>query len=484
MAAGWGGRPEWVMARSWTRERNWPGRREESPIGVVEPRKKISQYTSAALQAEAGGKAMISAEIERCAGIDVGKERLAVCIMIGPLAGEPRVEIREYGTINAELEQLREWLVKEGVTHAVMESTGSYWKPIFNVLEESVQVYLVNAQEVKNRKGHKTDKKDSWWLAHLLRHAMIRPSFVPGRGLRELRDLTRRRKKMIGNAVSERNRVDKVLQDANVKLSDALSNIFGVSGQRMLESLLEGQAKPEEIAAFAQRRAKQKIPEIIAALEGHRMRDHHRMMIRFSLEHLEFLERQILRLDEEIVAKIEELGYTRQWQLLQSLPGFQAVSAANVLAEVGPDTQPFPSPQHLGSWAGVCPGNNRSAGKNKGSKTQRGNRWLRAALTECAWGAAATKGCFLKEKFWRLATKKPHKAPAVVAVGHILLMLVYQVLKTGQPYQERGQPILDENRKERLIRHHVRRLGKLGIRVRSTALPKPRPQRHKKKSGD
>ena len=233
---------------------------------------------------------MICAEIERCAGIDVGKERLSVSVMVGPLAGEPRVEYREFGTITAELEHLRQWLQAEGVTHVVMESTGSYWKPVFNVLEDSVRVYLANPQDVKNRKGHKTDKKDSWWLAHLLRHAMIRPSFVPSRGLRELRDLTRRRGKMIGVGTSERNRVDKMLQDANVKLSSALSDIFGVSGQLMLEALLEGKAQPAEIAQFAKNRAQRKIPQIVAALEGHRMSDHHRQMIRYSLEHLRFLE--------------------------------------------------------------------------------------------------------------------------------------------------------------------------------------------------
>jgi transposase len=415
---------------------------------------------------------MISAEIERCAGIDVGKQRLAVCVMIGPLSGEPGVEIREYGTITAELERLRQWLVQEGVTHVVMESTGSYWKPVWNVLEESVRVYLANSQEVKTRKGHKTDKKDSWWLAHLLRHAMIRPSLVPPRGQRELRDFTRRRKKLIGTATSERNRVEKVLQDANVKLSNALSDIFGVSGQMMLEALLKGEAKPEEVAQFARGRAKQKIPEIIAALEGHRMSDHHRKLIRFSLEHLEFLERQILQLDEAIVAKIQELGYQREWELLQTVPALKETGAASVLAEVGPDTEPFASAKHLGSWAGVCPGNNRSAGKNKGNKTTRGNRWLRATLTECAWAAAAKRNCFLKEKFWRLATKKQRKAPAVLAVAHSLLMLVYQVLSTKKPYQERGQPILDEQRRVRIIRHHIRRLGKLGITVAS-ASPTP-----------
>ena len=285
---------------------------------------------------------MIHAEIERCAGIDVGKQRLAVCIMVGPLAEAPRVETRMFGATTAELERLREWLVEEAITHVVMESTGSYWKPVFNVLEESVLVYLANSQQVKNRRGHKTDKKDGWWLAHLLRHAMIRPSFVPFRGLRELRDLTRRRKKMIGNATSEKNRVDKVLQDANVKLSDALSNIFGVSGQLMLEALLDGKAKVEEIARLAKRRAKAKIPEIIASLDGHRMNDHHRRMIRMSLEHLRFLEEHLAELDRLIAAKIAEIGLVKQWELLQTLPGVQANSAAAIVAETGGDMNQFP----------------------------------------------------------------------------------------------------------------------------------------------
>jgi transposase len=414
---------------------------------------------------------MIAAEIERCAGIDVGKQRLAVCVMVGPLAGEPRVEIREFGTITAELESLRQWLQSEGVTHVVMESTGSYWKPVFNVLEDSVQVYLAKSQEVKNRKGHKTDKKDSWWLAHLLRHAMIRPSFVPPRGLRELRDLTRRRRKMIGAASSERNRVDKVLQDANVKLSSELSDIFGVSGQLMLEALLKGKASPADIAMFAQGSARGKVDKIRAALEGHRFNDHHRRMINYSLEHLRFLEDHIAELDREILAQIKALGYMRQWELLQTVPGIKEVGAASVLAEIGPDMTQFPTEKDISSWAGVCPGNNRTAGKDKGSKPNKGNRWLRSALTECAWGASRKKDCFVKPKFWRLTTKhKGRKPPATLAVAHTLLLLCYQVLKTGQPYQERGLPPMDEKQRNRLICHHVRRLGKLGIRVRSLSL--------------
>jgi transposase len=273
-------------------------------------------------------KAMICAAVERCAGIDVGKKWLSVCIMIGPLNGEPRAEKRRYGVNVADLKQLRNWLVSEGITHVAMESTGSYWKPVFNVLEESVTVYLANPQEVKNRKGHKTDDKDGWWLAHLLRHAMIHASFVPPRPIRELRDLTRRRARLNGAGTSEKNRVQKVLEDANVKLGNVLSDVFGASGQLMLDALLEGKAKPEEMAQFAKGRAKKKIPAIIEALEGHQMSEHHRKMVRYSLSHMKFLEEQIVEIDDDIKAKIHEMGMDREWELVQTVPGVKERGAA------------------------------------------------------------------------------------------------------------------------------------------------------------
>jgi transposase len=409
---------------------------------------------------------MISAAIERCAGIDVGKKFLAVCVMTGPLEGEARAVKRRFGTTIAELEALREWLQQEAVTHVVMESTGSYWKPVFNVLETSVKVYLANPQEVKNRKGHKTDDKDGWWLAHLLRHAMIRPSFIPSPRIRELRDLTRRRKRLLGNATSEKNRIQKVLEDANVKLGSVLTDVFGVSGQLMLDALLTGTARPEEIAQFAKQRARKKIPELIQALEGHRMSDHHRRMIRYSLQHLKFLDEQIGELDKAIATQIKESGIKREWELLQTVPGIQERSAASILAETGPNMEQFPTCKDLGSWAGICPGNNRSAGKNKSSRTTGGNPWLRTALTECAWAAAAKKNCFIKEKFWRIVSKSGgKKAPAVIAVAHTLLGLAYQVLSTHRPFEDRQAPPLDDRQRQRMIRHHVRRLGKLGITV-------------------
>jgi transposase len=388
--------------------------------------------------------------------------------MIGPLHGEPRVERRRVGVNIADLQQLRDWLCREAITHVVMESTGSYWKPVFNVLEDVVKVYLANPREVKNRKGHKTDDKDGWWLAHLLRHAMIHPSFIPPRPIRELRDLTRRRERLNGAGTAEKNRVQKILEDANVKLGNVLTDVFGVSGQLMLDALLKGEAKPEEIAQFAKRRAKKKIPEIVAALEGHQMSEHHRKMIRYSLSHMKFIEEQIEEIDRDIAAQIHAAGLDRQWQLLQTVPGVQERSAAKILAETGGDMTQFPSQRNLSSWAGVCPRNNRSAGRNRSNRPTGGNPWLRSALTECAWAAAAKKYCFLKEKFWRLTTKsRGKKNSALVAVAHNILQLVYEVLRTGEPYHDRQAPALSEQQKERLIRHHVRRLGKLGVRVHS-----------------
>lgn len=420
---------------------------------------------------------MICAAIERCAGIDVGKKFLAVCIMTGPLDGEPRVERRRFGTITAELESLRDWLTTEGITHVVMESTGSYWKPIFNVLEESVKVFLANPQEVKNRKGHKTDDKDGWWLAHLLRHAMIYPSFIPPRGIRELRDLTRRRKRLLSDATAEKNRVQKVLEDANVKLGNVLTDVFGVSGQLMLDALLQNKAQPAEIAQFAKRGAKKKIPEIIRALEGHRMSDHHRRMIRYSLQHMKFLEEQMAELDQDIAAKIHEAGLDEACRLIQTVPGIQDRSAANILAETGANMKQFPTEGDLSSWAGICPGNNRSAGKNKSSHTTGGNPWLRSALTECAWAAAATKNSSLKDKFWRVAGRSGgHKGPALIAVAHMMLILIYRVLETSQPFHDRQAPVLSDQQKQRMIRHHIRRLGKLGIAVRCTSYGTPPSQ--------
>jgi transposase len=295
---------------------------------------------------------MIPAVIERGAGIDVGKDFLAVCIMIGPPDEEPRVEQRTYGTMNADLIRLREWLLGEGCTHVAMESTGSYWKPVFNVLEEQLAVFLANPEDVKGRKGHKTDHKDSWWLAHLLRHAMIRPSFIPPRAIRELRDLTRRRKQLLHDATSERNRIQKVLEDANVKLGSVLADLFGASGQLMLEALLDGKASPEEMAQFARGRAKQKIPQLVTALEGHRMSDHPSCAYSLQLRPPDFSgganpAYRCCGCPKDLFVRL-----STAFRTIADNSWHQEDSAASILAETGVDMSVFPSAGHLSSWVG------------------------------------------------------------------------------------------------------------------------------------
>jgi transposase len=418
----------------------------------------------------------MKAVVERCAGIDVGKDVLNVCVMTGRADREPEVELREFLTFNAELDKLRVWLSATGCTQVVMESTGSYWKPVYAALEGSgIQVILANGEDVKARRGHKTDWGDGKFLATLLRHGLIRASFIPPQAIRDLRDLTRRRRQLIGDSVSERNRVQKVLEESNIKLGSVLSDVFGVSGQLMLEKLLKGERDLAAIADLAQRKARAKIPEILQSLEGHRLREHHRRMLRLSLEHLAFLEQKIDEIDGAVLQLIKEEGYQAPFELLQSIPGVQEISAAALLAETGADMSVFPSQAQLSSWIGVCPGNRISAGKNKSGAICRGNRWARTALVECAWAAAAHKKCHLRERFRKLSLKG--RKTALIAIAHALAVIIHKTLTNGTPYQEPNQPDMDERKRQRLIRHYTRRLGKLGIAVHSLR-PQSATQRH------
>lgn len=414
---------------------------------------------------------MISAVIERCAGIDVGKKFLAVCVMTGPAQENATAEVRKFGTIRAELVRVREWLKSEGCTHVVMESTGVYWKPVLNILEDdpeySLEIVLANAQQVKAVTGHKTDPHDARWLAHLLRHGMIRPSFIPPRFQRELRDLTRRRKQMVRAAAEERNRVQKVLEDANVKIGDVLSDVFGLSGQLMLEALVAGRSSAFDVAQLARGNARKKIADLTAALEGHQMRDSHRFLITRAMRHMAFLADEIEALEREIATRTGSSALSEANQLLQTIPGIRTQAAAVVLAEGGPDMKQFPGVSHFSSWSGVAPGNNESAGKRKRAPTLRGNPHMKMALVESAWSASRTNGSEFQDRYQRLQPRIGHKR-ALMAVAHALALRIHEVLLSGVPYQ-RGRSASSQASVKRLIRHHSRRLQHLHAWLKDTA---------------
>lgn len=405
---------------------------------------------------------MIPAVIERCAGIDVGRKFIAVCVMLGEAQAEPSEETRTFSILNEDLERMREWLIERRCTDVVMESTGSYWRPIYNILDNGqMRVVLANPQHVKNLRGHKTDRNDARWLAHLLRHGMIRPSFLPDRDTRELRDLTRRRKQMVGCAADERNRVQRVLQEANVQLGTVLSDVFGESGLSMLDALMKPDATPEQIAELAVRQARKKIPLLKKALEGHRMTEHHRKLIRHSMEHLAFLEEQIAELDQEIRVQVQ--GNTRlreASELAQSVAGVKEVAAAALIAETGANMRHFPNSGKLANWIGTCPGNNITGGKRKSGQTCRGNPWARRVLVECAWSATRKKGSEAQRHYERLKPRLKHKR-ALVATAHLLTLQLYEALATGKPHVEQPQAEITLAKAGRLVRHHSRRLKKL-----------------------
>jgi transposase len=406
---------------------------------------------------------MIAAVIERCAGIDVGRKFIDVCVMVGEAQAEPTQQTRRFSTLNEDLERMHQWLRENHCTHAVMESTGSYWRPVHNILDDGeMEVLLANSQHVKNLRGHKTDRNDARWLAHLLRHGMIRPSFIPDRETRELRDLTRRRKQLVGCAADERNRVQRVLQEVNVQLGTVLSDVFGESGLNMLDALMYPDATPAEIADLAVRQARKKIPLLKKALQGHRMTDHHRRLIRHSMEHLAFLEEEITELDREISEHVKtHTALHVASQLAQSVTGIKQIAAAAVIAETGPDMTQFSNGGKLAAWIGTCPGNNISGGKRKGGQTRKGNPWARRILVECAWSATRKKDSEAQRYYERLKPRLKHK-PALIATAHLLTLQLYKALATGNPYTENAQTELTTTQAQRLIRHHSRRLKKLG----------------------
>jgi transposase len=415
---------------------------------------------------------MITAMRERCAGLDVHRDSVMACVMWGPAAGEAQWAVRRYGTTAPELEKLKEWLIQQECREVVAESTGPYWEPVHNVLEGSCEFRLANPQEVKNRRGHKTDKKDAWWLAHLFRHDMIRASYLPARPVRELRMLTRRRRELIRDAAREKNRVQKLLEQSSIKLRSVLSDVFGASGAGMLEALvLEGETDPMRIASRAKGSLIKKKEQIAAALEGHRLAETPRFLIRQTMQHLATMLHQIDELDDQIQKHLEaNPGFAQSAQLLESIPGMDRVSAAETVAEVGPDVAAFPSASHLSSWAGVCPGNHESAGKRGTSKATKGNPYFRATLNQSAWASSHQNGSSFQSRYRRFSPKLQHQG-AIIAVAHALVYAIYNVLNYRRPYQETPPSPPELNKFRRLLRHHQRRV-KYFQRFLSTT-PKP-----------
>jgi transposase len=403
----------------------------------------------------------------RCAGLDVHKGNVVVCVRCCDRPGKPLEEVRTFSTMTGDLLALSDWLAEHDVTHVAMESTGVYWKPIFNVLGGHFEVILVNAEHIKQVPGRKTDVKDCQWIAQLLQHGLLKASFVPPLPIRELRDLTRQRTQLIQERTAAVNRIQKVLEDANVKLAGVATDVMGASGRDMLEALIAGETDPEKLAELARKRLRGKIPALRLALQG-RVTDHHRFLLRMHLDHVTHLEELIGRLGVRIEEALAPFAAAEE--RLQTIPGVSQRVAETVLAEIGPRMEQFPSADHLASWAGMCPGNNESAGKRRSGRITKGNRWLKRILVQAAWAASHTKGTYLAAQYRRLAKRRGCKR-ALVAVGHTLLVIIYHVLKRGTTYQELGADFLERSEPARLTRQLVKRLETLGHKV--TLEPRP-----------
>jgi transposase len=397
----------------------------------------------------------------RCAAIDVHKRTAVTSVSWVDEQGQLQRETRTFSTMTEDLERLREWLGERRVTHVAMESTGVFWKPLFNVLEEHFVVVLANAAHVKALPGRKTDVRDSEWLLELMQHGLIRGSFIPPAPIRELRDLTRYRTSLIQERTREANRIQKVLEDANLKLAAVASDVLGVSGRQMLEAIIDGETDPRRLADLAKRKLRRKQAELEQALAG-RVKPHHRLLLRELLDHIDYLDRAIARASAAIEERTRPFGAALA--LLCSIPGVKRRTAEVLLAEIGTDMGRFPSARHLCSWAAVCPGNHESGGKRRSGHTRRGNRWLRAALLQAAWAATRVRGGYFGAQLRRIARRRGEKR-AAVAVAHSLLTVVYHVLKHGVLYEELGAGYFDRLQPDKLARYHVRRLAELGYDV-------------------
>jgi len=398
----------------------------------------------------------------RCCGLDVHKASVTACCRWKDEAGQPQIQIRRFGTYTSELRDLGSWLRQQQVEKVAMESTGSYWRPVWNELESAgLPLLLANAQHIKNVPGRKTDVKDPEWISDLLQHGLIKGSFVPDRKMRDLRDLTRMRSKVVGDHTRVVNRIQAVLEDANIKLGNVVSDIMGVSSRDMLQGLIEGRS-PGELAELARGRLRSKLEELQQALEGN-VRPEHSFLLKRLLMQAQFLEQQERSLRREVVRHLDERA-CEAIRLWDTIPGVNEAVAWVMVAEMGTRVEQFPDAHHAASWTAMCPGNNESAGKRRSGKTRKGDNWLRAALCEAAWAASHTKGTYLSALFRRIAARKGRKR-AIVAVGHAILIVAYEMLKKHEPYRELGENYFDNINPEKTAGRLIRRLQNMGYQV-------------------
>jgi transposase len=400
---------------------------------------------------------------ERCCGLDVHKRSVAACLIVPGTQGQPRKEIRTFGTMTEDLLELSDWLAAAGCTHVAMESTGVYWKPIYNLLEGAFTPLLVNARHIKAVPGRKTDVKDCEWIVDLLRHGLLRGSFVPERPRRELRELNRYRTTLVRERSAEVARLQKTLEGANIKLASVATDIMGKSARQMLEALIDGSSDTSAMAQLARGKLRAKIPQLEQALRGC-SGAHQRFLVAQQLAHIDFLDETIEQLSAEIAERMRPFG-EEAIERLETIPGVGRRTAEAILAEIGPDMSRFPTHRHLASWAGMCPGNDESGGKRRSGKTTKGNPWLRAALVEAAHAAGRTRNTYLSAQYRRLASRRGKKR-AAVAVGHTILVIAYNLLlRRSYGYEELGGDYFDKRDRQGVERRLVRRLEGLGYKV-------------------
>jgi transposase len=408
---------------------------------------------------------MLDVMFTHCAGLDVHKKSVTACLLIPGKNGKVRRRVKTFGTTTNSLQGLKSWLLEMGVTHAAMESTGVYWKPVYNILQGAVEVWVVNAQHIKQVPGRKTDVKDAEWIATLMRLGLLNNSFIPDEEQRDLRDLTRYRTQLTNERSAAVNRVQKVLEDANIKLSSVVSDIQGVSARRMLAAIIEETDDSEALAELAKGRMRNKIPELVEALTGH-VRAHHRFMLQELLEQVDGLNQRLQSLNQRIdqhTAPQAELI-----KRLEAIPGVGEHTAEILLAEIGSAVDQFPTDKHLASWACLCPGNNISANKRRTGKTRKGQKWLRTALAEAAWAASRTKETYLSAQFHRLRARRGAKR-AAVAVAHSILTIVYHLIKNPEAtFQELGGDYFVKRNTGDHKRRAIKTLTTLGYAVELT----------------